>query len=239
MIKANGVHHLAISTANIKSQIEFFSDVLGMELVALFPMHGVPGGLHGFLEGSPQCLISFVQLAENANVEIEFGKTHAGNGASPSAPGSMQHLALNVDDDDALLAMRDRIRSRGVNVIGPIDHGMCRSIYFAGPEALTLEIATSDEAIDANAWIDPDTVAEAGISDVELERFKSPEAFRSPPKPIAQPPMDPSKPHMRYPKALYQKLLNTSDAELTASASYAEPPVAPGSLTSVDGEAND
>ena len=34
--KPNGLHHLAIATADIKAQIEFFSDVLGMELVALW-----------------------------------------------------------------------------------------------------------------------------------------------------------------------------------------------------------
>ena len=47
-VRINGVHHLAISTKDIKAQIEFFSDVLGAELVALFWMHGVPGGWHGF-----------------------------------------------------------------------------------------------------------------------------------------------------------------------------------------------
>ena len=98
MIKANGVHHIAFSTADIKGQIEFFSDVLGMRLVGLFPMHGVPGGIHAFLEGHAHCSISFVQLPAIADLEIEYGKTHAGNGASPSAPGTMQHMALNVDD---------------------------------------------------------------------------------------------------------------------------------------------
>ena len=29
MTRANGLHHLAISTGNMKAQIEFFSDVLG------------------------------------------------------------------------------------------------------------------------------------------------------------------------------------------------------------------
>ena len=32
MPKANGLHHLAIATANIKLQVEYFSSVLGMEL---------------------------------------------------------------------------------------------------------------------------------------------------------------------------------------------------------------
>ncbi len=225
MIKANGVHHIAISTADIKGQIAFFSDVLGMELVALFEMHGVPGGLHGFLEGSSRCLISFVQLPANAEIEIEYCKTHSGNGASPSAPGTMQHLALNVDDDAALLAMRNRIRSRGVNVIGPIDHGMCRSIYFAGPESLTLEIATSSEAVDAESWLDPATVREAGISEAELAQFKNPEAYESPGQPLPQPALDPEKPHMRYPRAVYAQMLKMSDAEIAESISYPEPPV--------------
>ncbi len=44
MIKVNGIHHIAIMAADIKSHIEVFSDVLGCELSAIFDMHGVPGG---------------------------------------------------------------------------------------------------------------------------------------------------------------------------------------------------
>ena len=33
MIKARGVHHIAFCTADMKGQLEFFSDVLGMPLV--------------------------------------------------------------------------------------------------------------------------------------------------------------------------------------------------------------
>ena len=39
----NGVHHLAVCTGDIKAQIEFFTDVLGAELKALYWMHGVDG----------------------------------------------------------------------------------------------------------------------------------------------------------------------------------------------------
>jgi catechol 2,3-dioxygenase-like lactoylglutathione lyase family enzyme len=42
MTTPNAVHHVAISTADMKSQIAFFSDVLGMSLQGLFWMHGVP-----------------------------------------------------------------------------------------------------------------------------------------------------------------------------------------------------
>ena len=47
--KVEGLHHLALCTADMKSQIEFFTDKLGMELQALYWMHGVADTWHGFL----------------------------------------------------------------------------------------------------------------------------------------------------------------------------------------------
>lgn len=224
-VRINGVHHLAISTANIKGQIEFFSDVLGAELEALFWMHGVPGGWHGFCRLNDVCSVAFVQLRDNADIVSEFGVTHAGTGAGTSAPGTMQHVAFNVDTHDDLLAIRDRIRSKGVNVIGHIDHGMCESIYFAGPEGLTLEVATSSEAMNPEAWIDPEVAALAGISAEELERFKSPAPFAGEGGTVPQPPIDPTKPHLHYSSRRYEQLLALSDDEITELSSFADPPV--------------
>jgi catechol 2,3-dioxygenase-like lactoylglutathione lyase family enzyme len=223
--KARGVHHIAFSTADIKRQLEFFSDVLGMPLVAIFPMHGVPGGIHAFLEGSADCLISFVQLPAMADIEIEFGRTHAGNGALPSAPGTLQHLALVVDDEAELLALRDRIRSRGINVLGPIDHGMCRSMYFAGPEGLTLEVATSDAAIDPDHWLDPEAAAAVGIDAEALAKLARPAAFEPGDAPVPQPAFDPDLPHMLYPRPVYEQLLAMTDEQVAAAVSYTEPPI--------------
>ena len=61
---------------------------------------------------------AFAFVPGNEKIDIEYGVTHAGSGAGNSAPGSMQHIALNVDTPEDLLAMRDRIRSRGINVLG-------------------------------------------------------------------------------------------------------------------------
>lgn len=223
--RTNGVHHLAINTANIKAQIEFFTDVLGAELVALFWMHGVEGAWHGFCRLNDHCSISFVEMPANHDVAPEIGVTHAGTGRGASAPGTMQHLAFNVDTLEDLLAMRDRIRSRGVNVMGHIDHGMCQSIYFAGPEGLTLEVATSATAIDARAWIDPEVVEQAGISAEELARYITPEVFVPGPEPVSQPPIDPTKPHMDYPPEEYAQVMAVPDDVLTKMASFGEPPV--------------
>jgi catechol 2,3-dioxygenase-like lactoylglutathione lyase family enzyme len=219
-----GIHHLAFMAADIKKHIAFFSEVMGCPLVALFDMHGVPGGLHAFLRMNDHSYFSIVELPGAAEAPIVLGQTHAGSGAGPSAPGTLQHLAFNVDSLADLVGMRDRIRSHGVNVIGPIDHGMCQSIYFAGPDQMTLEVATSQGALDPDRWIDPTVLEKAGISAEESQRFRNPAPFTGK-SPVPQPAYDPDKPHMAYPKDAYLKMLAIPDEVLTATASYTEPPV--------------
>jgi catechol 2,3-dioxygenase-like lactoylglutathione lyase family enzyme len=226
MAKPNALHHLAISTCHMKEQIAYFTDVLGMELVALYWMHGVKGAWHGFLKLNDSCSIAFVSMDKIKDIEPVYGVSHAGNPGLPSAAGTMQHLALNVDNEEQLLAMRDRIRSRGINIFGPLDHGFCKSIYFAGPEGLCLEISTSSGgAIDSRAWIDPEVVALAGITPEELKAFVSPAPYEGKGGAVAQPAIDPAKPHMRYPEADYRRLMTTPDEEVTRRMSEPTPPV--------------
>ena len=223
---SNGVHHLAIATGDIKQQIEFFNDVLGMELVALYWMHGVEGAWHGFLKLNDASYLAFVQTPAIGKIERTLGVTHAGNAGNPCAGGAMQHVAFNVDTVAELLALRDRIRSRGVTVLGPIDHGMCQSIYFAGPEDLSLEIATSERAIDGRAWVDPEVVGLAGISEDELERYRNPAPYAGEGGAVPQPPFDPAKPWMRgYSERTYRAVAATPDEVVFERSSQTEPPV--------------
>jgi len=221
----NGVHHLALSTRDIKAQIEFFTDVLGGELKALYWMHGVEGTFHGFVELNPSCYIAFVQHPGNPDTN-ELGVTHAGNAGGPVAAGTMQHVAFSVDTLDDLYALRDRIRSRGIVVMGPINHGMCQSMYFAGPEGLCLEVATGS-GIDERAWIDPEVVGLAGIAEVDLARYLRPPTFERPTEPVPRPPYDPSKPNLVYPPAAYQRILSLPDEAFWGSVT-SDPPVAVG-----------
>lgn len=225
MIKATGIHHLAVMSADIKSHIAFFSDVLGCKLSAIFDMHGVPGGIHAFMHLDDHCYFSIVQLPEVKDIPIEMGVTHSGTGAGPSAPGTMQHLAFKVDTPDQLKAMRDRIRKKGVNVIGPINHGMCQSIYFGGPDNMVLEVATSKAEIDQAAWVDPTVLEKVGISAEEAHQYQNPDPYAGEGGAVPQPEYDPEKPHQAYPKEMYMQMLQTPDEVIWDVASYAEPPV--------------
>ena len=226
MTHPSGVHHIALSTANMKEQIAFFTQVLGMELVALYWMHGVEGAWHSFLKLNDKCSLSFVHLPDMVDLKPELGLTHAANAGTPSAGGTLQHLSLRVETEADLLHMRDRIRAHGVPVFGAIDHGMCKSIYFAGPEGLNLEIATPGiEAIDPKSWIDPEVVEFAGIAPEELAEMTSPPAFERREQPVPQPAYDSTKPHLTYPHDVYQKMLNASDEKIAARSTFTDPPV--------------
>lgn len=180
-----GINHLALSTTDMKRQLTFWCDVLGLPLKALYWMHGVEGAYHGFVELSPDSYVAFVQHPDNGK-EIEFGISHADGPGGDVRGGAMQHVAFHIGDLDQLLEMRDRIRSRGVQVLGPIDHGFCQSIYFEGPEGLNLEVATGS-AIDERAWIDPEVTGLCGITAAELAAMKEPAPFERPDDPVAQP----------------------------------------------------
>ena len=137
----------------------------------------------------------------------------------------MQHLALKVTDKAELLAMRDRLREKGVPVMGPLDHGFCESIYFAGPENLALELSYSVAPIDVRAWVDPEVQQLAGISDEELARYKTSAGFTDQGGSVPQPALDGPGPHMNnYPEGAYEMIMGRSDEEVFAM-SENEPPV--------------
>jgi catechol 2,3-dioxygenase-like lactoylglutathione lyase family enzyme len=218
---ANGLNHLAINTKDIKTQIKFFTEVVGGELCALYWMHGATKTFHGFVRFSDTCSFAFVQSPQTVSSNDEPGH------AAADQPGAMQHVALNVDSEAELLAIRDRVRSTGHWIMGPIDHGFCKSIYMAAPEGIMLEFCTSDgRSIDEEAWIDPEVMRLAGITAEELEAFKHPKPFVSQGGRVAQPPLDTSKPVLKRPPG-GKAAFSMSDQEVLEKLSETTPPVQP------------
>ncbi|MES9968525.1 MAG: VOC family protein [Candidatus Thiodiazotropha sp.] len=213
MLQPNGINHLAIASSDMKGTLQYFNDVLGLPLVALYWMHGAENTMHGFLALNESSLLAFV-CSPLIPDEVEIGKSHAGNPGAPCSKGTMQHLAFNVDSLEDLLAVRDRIRSRGIHCFGPVEHGYLQSIYFAGPEGMTLECATLTGK-DMKHWIDATTVKELGITEEELHRLRNPIPYEQPAEPVQNAPMESAHPlKMVFPPEAYEKMLSQSDEEL-------------------------
>jgi catechol 2,3-dioxygenase-like lactoylglutathione lyase family enzyme len=214
VISPNGVHHLAISTADMGAQIDFFCNVLGGELRALYWMHGAENTFHGFVRLNDHSYVAFVQPPEGTVPEPVRGVSHPGGPVQATAGGTLQHLSFNVDTYEHLEEMRDRIRSHGYNAFGPVDHGFCQSIYFSGPEGMALEVATSAVAIDSDLWIDPEVAALVGLDDADIARLTHASPFHRPAEGVAQPPRDASYSYMGMDEERYQGILDMSDQEV-------------------------
>ncbi|WP_296679288.1 VOC family protein [Novosphingobium sp.] len=220
----DGIHHIAIMSADMKAQLTFFTQVMGFPLVGLFDMHGVPGGKHAFLQMADDSFFSVVEMDGIAEIPSTIGITHAGTGAGKCAAGVTQHIAFRVPDEAGLTGMQNRIRSHGVAAIGPIGHGFCKSIYFAGPEGLTLEISYAVSAVDPARWVDPAVLAQCGFSAEEAQAMLNP-APCSAASPVPQPAYDEGKPQLAYPVATLKAILGAPDAAITMQGSYNDPPV--------------
>ena len=62
-------------------------------------------------------------------------------GFDPNTPRWVQHIAFKVDSEQTLHTMRDRLVAGGIEVIGPVDHTLFKSIYFFDCNGHRLELA--------------------------------------------------------------------------------------------------
>jgi len=69
------------------------------------------------------------------------------------------HLSFNLPDEEALLALRDRVKSAGSEITDVVDHGFIRSVYFTDPNGIALE---------ASWWTLDATGREADYGDTRL-----------------------------------------------------------------------
>ena len=130
----NGIHHIAFMAGDIKKHIAFFSEVLGFPLVALFDMHGVPGGLHAFLPHERLRVLldrAASRRRRDSDRDRPLPRRLRAPCPRPRARCSTSRFGPIPKRGSSRCVIASA--SHGINVIGPIDHGMCRSIYFGGP----------------------------------------------------------------------------------------------------------
>ena len=138
----------------------------------------------------------------------------------------MQHLALKVKDRDEMMAMRDRLRAKGVPVLGPMDHGMCVSMYFAGPENLSLELSYSSEPINNASGLIQRWLPWPAFQRKNWSGIKTPQPSQAVAAVLPNPPLERSTgPHMtNYPPGHYEASMSIPD-EVVLTMVESEPPV--------------
>jgi catechol 2,3-dioxygenase-like lactoylglutathione lyase family enzyme len=127
----SGINHLALVTADMDATVRFYHGVLGARLVATV---GTTEFRHYFFDVGPQCTVAFFEYAD---MPLEpFAKAA---GVPDKRAPQFDHLALNLPDEDALHALRQRLMDAGCEVTEIVDHGSIRSVYFTDPNGIALE----------------------------------------------------------------------------------------------------
>jgi catechol 2,3-dioxygenase-like lactoylglutathione lyase family enzyme len=135
------LYHFAYPCRDAEETRHFYEDILGVPLVHCMLAERVPSSgeeapyAHFFFELGDGSYIAFFDLGS--------GEKPA---PSPNTPAWVQHFAMETDSVANVLTMLARLRKFGIDVIGPVDHGFVRSIYFFDPNGLRLEIAARTEA---------------------------------------------------------------------------------------------
>lgn len=132
------IHHVAYRCRDAKETVDFYRDVLGMEFVTAFAEDRVPSThepdpyMHVFLDAGMGNVLAFFELP-----------TREPMGRDPNTPSWVQHIAFEVADLATLATTRERLLARGIEVVGPTDHGLFHSIYFFDPNGHRLELTVN------------------------------------------------------------------------------------------------
>jgi catechol 2,3-dioxygenase-like lactoylglutathione lyase family enzyme len=132
--------HFAFPCRDAEETRAFYEDLVGLPMtsavkVASVPSSGDPGPyLHIFFEMRDGSYLAFFDLGNGATPQ-----------PSPNTPKWVQHFAMEVPTMDDVIAIRDRLKAAGVEVIGVVDHEFIQSIYFFDPNGLRLEVTTRTE----------------------------------------------------------------------------------------------
>jgi catechol 2,3-dioxygenase-like lactoylglutathione lyase family enzyme len=119
------IHHVAYRCKDAKETVEFYKNVLHMDLVLAIAEDLVPSTkepdpyMHVFLDAGQGNVLAFFEIPNSPPM-----------GRDENTPEWVQHIAFEIGDMDDLLAAKAHIETQGVEVIGPTDHHIFRSIYF-------------------------------------------------------------------------------------------------------------
>ncbi|MCQ4144565.1 MULTISPECIES: VOC family protein [Vogesella] len=130
------IHHVAYRCKDAKETVEWYVKHLDMKFVLAIAENEVPSTkapdpyMHVFLDAGQGNILAFFELPTRPPMDRD-----------PNTPNWVQHLAMEVDSLDTLLATKQRLQAAGIDVIGPTDHTIFKSIYFFDPNGHRLELA--------------------------------------------------------------------------------------------------
>ena len=135
-VQVKRIHHVAYRCNDAKETVDFYRTHLGMAFQLAFAENAVPSTgepdpyMHVFLDAGGGNVLAFFELPNSPPM-----------GKDPNTPAWVQHIAFEVATGAELDAAKERLEGAGLEVLGPVDHGIFDSIYFFDPNGHRLELA--------------------------------------------------------------------------------------------------
>lgn len=137
-IELQGIHHVAYRCIDAKATVEFYQRHLNMNFELAIAENKVPSTgepdpyMHVFLDAGMGNVLAFFEVPNSKPM-----------GRDPNTPLWVQHIAFKVVNLEVLLATKARLQAGGIEVIGPTDHTIFKSIYFFDPNGHRIELAAN------------------------------------------------------------------------------------------------
>lgn len=142
VMRYRGIHHLALATGSMERTVRFWRDLVGLALLARL---GQPGYRQYFFAIGDRDLLAFFEWP---GVEPAPEKDH---GAPTRGPFIFDHFALEVEGEEELWELKDRLAAADFWVSEVIDHGFFHSIYAFDPNGIPIEFSCPVNGTDIRA----------------------------------------------------------------------------------------
>jgi len=135
-MKIDRIHHVAYRCKDAKTTVNWYVKHLNMDFVLAIAEDQVPSTkapdpyMHLFLDAGQGNILAFFELPNAPAM-----------GRDTNTPEWVQHIAFKVDSVQTLEDTKKRLEAAGIEVIGPTDHTIFKSIYFFDPNGHRLELA--------------------------------------------------------------------------------------------------
>ncbi len=136
-MKIQKIHHVAYRCRDARETVDFYTRHLNMEFLLAISEDRVPSTkepdpyMHLFLDAGNGNILAFFELPNSPEM-----------GRDQNTPEWVQHIAFQLEDESALMQAKSDLEAAGIDVLGPTDHGIIKSIYLFDPNGHRLELTT-------------------------------------------------------------------------------------------------